>query len=261
MAAAELVIVASPIEQHFDAASFALEQRRHVFVEKPLAEAAHRTGRLEALASRRGVRLLVGHSERFNPVTLFLKRHVSPVDIRRVVLCREGMSAQGHDHDVLLNLGVHDIDLFSFLTESTDIRVRAARRLSPHAAEMTLAAGSGAFCQIKVDRAAPERRRTIWIDTSRGTVRGDLLTGAVQVADTRADVASLEPLALQAVAMAAALRGETSSCATGADGHRAVSLAEAAAHACAPSRRTAGAAENLSPFAASCYPTRNAAMG
>jgi UDP-N-acetylglucosamine 3-dehydrogenase len=123
---ADLVVVATPIDQHAPSVRRALAAGRHVLVEKPIAArvseaAALLDGRFtsrSAPSARRGA-LFVGHSERFNPVVRALTRllrsdRALTLDFRRVGPSR----GPAGDVGVLVNLGVHDFDLASYLTGS-----------------------------------------------------------------------------------------------------------------------------------------------
>jgi predicted dehydrogenase len=71
---ADLVVLATPTALHFSQCKRALAAGRHVLVEKPLSESAAEARALCDLARDRDVRLLVGHSERFNPVVRAIAR-------------------------------------------------------------------------------------------------------------------------------------------------------------------------------------------
>ena len=69
----DLVFVASPTETHYDVLKDSLSLGRHVFVEKPAASSAEQCRELVALAEKHGLKLAVGHVERWNPVVESLK--------------------------------------------------------------------------------------------------------------------------------------------------------------------------------------------
>src|SRR5690242_3804233 len=63
----DLVAVVIPTHLHFEAAAYALERGINVLLEKPMARTVEQALALIQLAHRRGVKLAVGHVERFNP--------------------------------------------------------------------------------------------------------------------------------------------------------------------------------------------------
>jgi predicted dehydrogenase len=245
--AAELVVIASPIEAHAAAARSALERGRHVLVEKPLCASVAEAFALVGVASKHGALLFVGHSERFNPVIRALERLVRPDEIRSISVRRatpvpgsahEAQVPERSEHGVLLSLGVHDVDLVAHLTGSApeleavsgapgDEGGRGEAR-----AELTLSTATGAVAHLEADREAPRRERTIELVTSREVFEGDLLVPELfrrprgGGARTEVELAPIEPLAAQARAVAAALRGQRRTpVATGTDGARALAIA------------------------------------
>lgn len=260
---ADAVVVATPIEAHAEAATRALAAGKHVLVEKPLCDAAHLAEALLATSARCGARVYAGHSERFNPVVRALSRllrdnRVHAIDLERVGPARR--TPQG----VLLNLGVHDFDLASYLGGG-DVTLQSAlgrgsdgrspaspvpgRNLeqpeSEDIAHVLFETSGGALGHIHVDRTRAVNKQSLTVVTTRWVYEGDLLAHRLVRAPRHGGLAAdvplsiEEPLAAQALAFAAALRGSSSrELASGADGARAVRLAELAAALCRSGARS-----------------------
>ena len=249
----DAIVVATPIEAHAEAVARALAAGRHVLVEKPLCDdAAHAEVLLDA-SSRSGARLFVGHSERFNPVVRALARLLHgerplAIDLRRVGPSRS--IPQG----VLLNLGVHDLDLACYLGGG-DLVVRSALGEPVDGpgqdfAHVLFETSSGGVGHIHVDGTRAVKERRLEIVTSRWVYEGDLLAHRLfRTARSGGPAKEVplpvgEPLVAQALAFAAAMSGSPGNeLASGADGARAVRLAEAAARC---SRDACSTAEKLS---------------
>ncbi len=113
------VTVATPTITHRQIAGELLDAGKHVLVEKPIASTVEAAEELCARAAERGVVLAVGHVERFNPAVQELKRRLdagmlgAPLSLvaRRV----GNMPPQIKDADVIVDLAVHDIDIFRYL--------------------------------------------------------------------------------------------------------------------------------------------------
>jgi predicted dehydrogenase len=246
IALSQVVVVATPIEAHSAAVSSALAAGRHVLVEKPLCASADEARGL-ARRARGGARLFVGHSERFNPVVRALVRLLRADRPLSIEFTRVG-PARPCSAGVLLNLGVHDFDLAGYLGGGLVSVHTVPTPPSPHAASGDDAAcvffrtSRGATGSLFVDRSAPSRRRTLRLVTARWVYEGDLLVHRL-VRRPRSGGASAEiplpreePLAAQAASLADALdcsgdspcgvASRAREIATGADGARAVALAE-----------------------------------
>ncbi|MDB4995204.1 MAG: Gfo/Idh/MocA family oxidoreductase [Myxococcaceae bacterium] len=236
IAGADLVVVATPIAEHAGAAIRGLAAGCDVFVEKPMGATFRDAAAMVDAARHAGQRLFVGHSERFNPVVRAIAGGVVPASIRRIGLRRVGPPRRARAHDpVLLNLGVHDLDLVAHLTGST-FTVCSAHG-GDEAADVVLVTASGCDAMISVARTTGARDRRIVVETGDEIWRGDLLALELEVTSlvtglTRTiPIDAVEPLVAQAHALAAALGGSEpgpSPVATGIDGARAVLGVEAA---------------------------------
>jgi predicted dehydrogenase len=243
IARADLVVIATPNAAHGATVTRALAAGRHVLVEKPLCSTAAEARVLDGLA-RGPARLFVGHSERFNPVVRALGRLVRGETVVSIDLLRVGPS-RPTDCSVLVNLGVHDLDLAAYLGGGDVVLRGAVGAASSDApgedlAHVLLTTGCGAVVHVYLDRTIPEKRRAITLTTERWVYEGDLLAHRLlrraRGTSTRSEVPLPldEPLAAQAVALADVLDGAGArEIATGADGMRAVVLAERAAASCA----------------------------
>jgi len=233
IAAADLVVIASPIEAHAGAARRVLARGRDLLVEKPVCATAAQAFAL-ARSVGRGQHLFVGHSERFNPVVRAIHGLVRPTEVRTLRLRRtSAMVRGGREHCALVSLGVHDIDLVAHLTASP-VALREVVDEGEDRADLVLASARGAIAWVHVDRSASRRERTLEVATSDALYFGDLLarTLTVQPHGARAAIACAlvdeEPLVAQARAIARALRGSGEIVATGVEGARALALVEQA---------------------------------
>jgi predicted dehydrogenase len=223
---ADLVVIATPTALHFSQTRRALSAGRAVLVEKPLAASA---ADARALCDA-GAKVFVGHSERFNAVVRALAEHAAREEVLRVETRR---TAYAPSEELCVNLAVHDIDLVAMLARAPALLASAVGDVD--AAELALDAG-GATARVLVERRAEARARTIVVHTAEATYRGDMLAGSLERDGVPISIDAREPLALQAEATLAALRGEPALVATGRAGADAVEVAERAASRLADQR-------------------------
>lgn len=115
--AVEVVDIVTPTVQHFECASKALQRRRHVFIEKPIVATPDEASKLMKLADEAGVKVQVGHVERFNPAFIAAEPYIkSPkfVEAHRLAL----FNPRGTDVPVVLDLMVHDLDILFTIINS-----------------------------------------------------------------------------------------------------------------------------------------------
>jgi len=226
---ADLVVLATPTALHEAQARRAILRRRHVLVEKPMCSTGARARELCELAADAGVHLLVGHSERFNPVVRALVAATADDPALRIETRRHG-TARPSREEICLNLAVHDVDLAAVLFRD-DVELAHASGRSDRA-ELFVRTGAGQEARVEVSHGS-RRARTVRVQTTRFVYEGDLLACSLTRADADGRGASMdlddaEPLALQAAAAIAALANRPSAIATGDDGARAVRVAERA---------------------------------
>ncbi len=222
---ADLLVLATPTSLHFQQCKRALSAGRHVLVEKPLSESAGDARALCDLARERGLLLVVGHSERFNPVVRAIARAVREETILRIATRRTATVVC--DDDVCLNLAVHDVDLVAFLSRRP-VELDVAWGTASESL-VSLRAGT-ASATVSVGRTSV-RVRTLDVTTREATYTGDLLTQRLLRNGVDVELEHREPLELQAEETLTALTCGPAplTLALGHDGARAVALATRAA--------------------------------
>ena len=117
MDAVDVVDIVTPTIRHFECASQALKKRRHVFIEKPIVATPDEANALKKLADEAGVKVQVGHVERFNPAFIAAEPFIGePLFIEAHRLAQ--FNPRGTDVPVVLDLMVHDLDILLTIVKS-----------------------------------------------------------------------------------------------------------------------------------------------
>jgi predicted dehydrogenase len=118
------VTIAATTSAHFELARFFLERGVHVLVEKPMTRTSEEARVLTELAESNGVKLQVGHVERFNPAFLSAREGLTEIDF---IECHRlaPFKPRGADVDVVLDLMIHDLDVMLSLVDSKPASVSA----------------------------------------------------------------------------------------------------------------------------------------
>ncbi len=123
--ACEVIDIVTPTTTHYALARQCLEAGRHIFIEKPLARSLDEGRALVELARRTGLKVQVGHVERFNPAMLALGG--IPLDPMFVEAHRLAMfHPRGTDVSVVHDLMIHDVDLVLHYVRAPVREVRAS---------------------------------------------------------------------------------------------------------------------------------------
>ncbi|XOV67898.1 MAG: Gfo/Idh/MocA family protein [Fluviicola sp.] len=123
--AVDCIDIVTPTISHFDCASKALRKSKHVFIEKPVTETVDEAKALESLAHEAGVKVQVGHVERFNPAFQAAVPHFNnPMFIETHRLAQ--FNPRGTDVPVVLDLMIHDLDAILSVVKSGVKRISAS---------------------------------------------------------------------------------------------------------------------------------------
>lgn len=141
VARASAVDIVTPTLSHHDCAAQALQAGRHVFIEKPLSNTLAEGRDLVDRARSSGLRVQVGHVERFNPAFRAVEGALNePMFIEAHRLAQ--FNPRGTDVPVVLDLMVHDIDIV-LSTVRSPIR-------SIHASGVAVVSDSPDICNARI---------------------------------------------------------------------------------------------------------------
>jgi predicted dehydrogenase len=117
MDAVEVIDIVTPTIAHFELARQALLKKKHIFIEKPLTHTLEEAEALVKLQAGSGVKVQVGHVERFNPALLALDN--MPLNPMFIEAHRLAMfNPRGTDVSVVLDLMIHDLDILLSMVPS-----------------------------------------------------------------------------------------------------------------------------------------------
>ena len=115
----DAAFVCSPTSTHFDITSTLIENKKHVFVEKPMTYLSEDGQKLVEMSIKNKVILTCGYIERFNPAVATVKDFLSSKkygDLIRLEFYREHRMPQHiKDVGIIYDTSVHDIDTAMWL--------------------------------------------------------------------------------------------------------------------------------------------------
>lgn len=115
--AVDVVDIVTPTVTHFELAKKVMQAGKHLFIEKPLTNTLDEARQLLELSQEKGVKVQVGHVERFNPALLALgDTPLNPMFIEAHRLAV--FNPRGTDVSVILDLMIHDLDIIQSLVRS-----------------------------------------------------------------------------------------------------------------------------------------------
>jgi predicted dehydrogenase len=156
--------IIAPTDHHFDLCETAIKKGKHVFVEKPLADTIAKGKQIVEMVKEAGVKVQVGHVERFNPAYLAVKEmNLNPMFIEVHRLAQ--FNPRGTEVSVILDLMIHDIDIVLSLVKS-DIKNISASGVAvmtdtPDIANVRMEFNNGCVANLTSSRISMKKMRKI----------------------------------------------------------------------------------------------------
>lgn len=124
----DAVVIATPVASHYSLAVEALEKKKHVFVEKPMAMTSKECNVLNYKSGFYNARLMVGHTFLFSDVVRYIKQQIDNAalgNILHVRITRTNLGLFRDDVNVAWDLAAHDIAMLNYFFEGSPRRVDA----------------------------------------------------------------------------------------------------------------------------------------
>jgi predicted dehydrogenase len=238
----DAVTVAVPTRSHLAVALPFLQRGIAVLVEKPLARDIDEARQMIDAAASSGAVLGVGHTERYNPAVAAVRpllEHPQFIEVHRL----GAFPDRSLDIDVVFDLMIHDLDVVLSIVPSEVVSVEAVGvavlTSRPDIANARLKFASGCIANITASRISKDRVRKIRIFQRDAYLSVDYAAqeverwrlvkgnGALPVIDGgKLAVVQEEPLRRELADFVAAVRETRAPLVTGADGLRAIRLAQ-----------------------------------
>ncbi len=255
----DVVTVAVPTLFHREVALEIIDRGISLLIEKPIAFDLEEGKSIIAAAKAKGVKLMIGHIERFNPAIIALKQQVASGELGRIFQMdahRQGpFPARIADVGVVIDLAVHDLDIMRYVSQQEVVRLYAETEKHIHSKYEDLLTGlvrmsDGAIGTLTINWLTPTKIREFIVTGERGLYRVDLLTqdlymfenavthssewetmqilrGVREGKMTRFVIPKKEPLRAEQEAFLDAVQNNTAVPIPGEDGLKALELAKA----------------------------------
>jgi UDP-N-acetylglucosamine 3-dehydrogenase len=201
----DAVCICAPSTRHAEIALDAIATGKHVFVEKPIATTLQDGLRMAAAARVAGVKLMVGHIERFNPAVAKLADLIAEGRVGRVFrihATRVGpLPTRILDAGVTIDLATHDLDIMQFALGRaiTSIYAEGSQFLHPTQEDMISCllrfGDDGPMGLLDVNWLTPEKRRELTVIGEGGMLSASYLTQDVWFTESTGSATGWDELA------------------------------------------------------------------
>ena len=166
----DAVAIITPVWTHFDLAKAALQNGKHVFVEKPFTANSDQAEALIELAQRKDLKIMVDHTFLFTGAVKKIRQLVDQGELGDLYYydsMRINLGLFQHDIDVLWDLAPHDLSIMDYLIQEEPEAIVATgeTHLNAHAdvAFVTVYFPRKTIAHINVNWLSPVKVRTTLI--------------------------------------------------------------------------------------------------
>ena len=163
----DAVAVVTPVWTHFELAKLALQNGKHVFVEKPFTCTTAQAEQLIELAERKNLKIMVDHTFLFTGAVKRIRQFVDDGTLGALYYydsTRVNLGLFQHDVNVIWDLAPHDLSIMDHLIDAQPEAIVAtgANHLNGHAdvAFMTVYYPNNLIAHINVNWLSPVKVRT-----------------------------------------------------------------------------------------------------
>jgi predicted dehydrogenase len=166
----DAVAVVTPVWTHYELAKAALENGKHVFVEKPFTSNSAQAEELIELAARKNLKIMVDHTFLFTGAVRKIRQLLADGDLGKLYYydsTRINLGLFQHDVNVIWDLAPHDLSIMNYLLgrDAEAIVATGQTHLNGHAdiAFMTAYFPDKMIAHINVNWLSPVKIRTTLI--------------------------------------------------------------------------------------------------
>jgi UDP-N-acetylglucosamine 3-dehydrogenase len=166
----DAVSIASPTSEHKKVALSAIQSGVNLLIEKPIADSVQSAQEIISAAAKSGVKIMIGHIERFNPVITKLKEIIDEGVLGKL-LCvsarRVGpFVSRIIDVGIIVDVATHDIDVIRYLVgnECTSVLARSTNYKNEKGDTAIILMGFGdVSASVEVNWYTPHKVRTMTV--------------------------------------------------------------------------------------------------
>ncbi len=166
----DAIAVVTPVWTHYELAKAALENGKHVFVEKPFTSNAAQAQELIELAARKNLKIMVDHTFLFTGAVQKIKQLLDEGALGKLYYydsTRVNLGLFQHDVNVVWDLAPHDLSIIDYLIQKMPEAISATGQthLNGHedVAFLTLYFPDKVIAHINVNWLSPVKVRTTLI--------------------------------------------------------------------------------------------------
>jgi predicted dehydrogenase len=181
----DAAFVVTPTSTHFELVKYLIENKKHIFCEKPLCSNDNEAKILTEIAEKNNCLIQVGHSERFHQAWEILRdkfQKLAPpysIRINRVA----PFKGRATDVDVVQDLAIHDLDLLLYLFQQKPVEINGngfkIRTKNWDHVSLDIKLENACEAKIVIGRNSVKELRDLEVTSAQGMIMVDLFANKI----------------------------------------------------------------------------------
>jgi len=236
----DAVSICTPTVTHYEIAKQAIENGKHVLVEKPMTNTVDEAKELIHLSKKKHIKLTIGFVERFNSAIKDALKRTSNGEIGDVILAHTRRLSRRPirigDVGVIKDLAIHDIDIINQLFKDEATVVFASAGSIAHSfedyANIQIGYHGNKSAFVETNWLTPRKIRTLTITGTEGIINVEYITQQIVIENNerlyQPYLTPEEPLYNELESFINSIITDNEPVVTGEDGLKALKICEAA---------------------------------
>ncbi|NMB83193.1 MAG: Gfo/Idh/MocA family oxidoreductase, partial [Ignavibacteria bacterium] len=197
----DIIVIATPVQYHYEIAKKALENDKHIWVEKPFTSMSSQAEELIQIAEKRKLTIFVDHTFIYTGAVKKIKELVEKKVLGDVIYfdsVRVNLGLFQHDVNVIWDLACHDLSIMDYLLNKKVVALTANGIANyyehENIAHLALYFENNCFAHFHVNWTSPVKIRRVLIGGKNKMLLWDdmLPTEKIKVYDAGVEVDSPE---------------------------------------------------------------------
>ena len=200
----DIIVIATPVDTHYDLAKKALEAGKHIWVEKPFTSTSKQAEKLIEIAESRNLKIFVDHTFIYNSAVQKIKELVDGGELGNVLYFdseRINLGLFQRDVNVVWDLAPHDLSIMNYLLSNHKVKALCANGIAnfngkENLAHLCIYFEDNCFAHFHVNWVSPVKIRRIIVGGDKKMLVYDDMENfeKIKVYDSGVDFGSTETI-------------------------------------------------------------------
>ncbi|MDH3268324.1 MAG: Gfo/Idh/MocA family oxidoreductase [Ignavibacteria bacterium] len=201
---ADIIVIATPVDTHYNLAQKSLEAGKHIWVEKPFTSTSKQAEELIEIAERKNLKIFVDHTFIYNGAVMKIKELIDKNELGDIIYFdseRINLGLFQRDVNVVWDLAPHDLSIMTYLLGKHKVKALVANGIAnfngkENLAHICIYFEDNCFAHFHVNWVSPVKIRRIIVGGDKKMLVYDDMENfeKIKVYDTGVEFKSTESI-------------------------------------------------------------------